>query len=373
MDGLRGIGILVVVLAHTTVYWLRMTQRTPLEVPLLDVNLLDLVLVAYVAVPMFFMLSGYLLTWSEEARRRRGTYSVLNYAKRRVLRIVPAYYVAIVVVILLWASEPPSFGSVAVHLTFLHGFVPVYPHGLDPAFWSLTPELVFYAALPLLVLRFRTFSQRVAILVILWLVSLVTRLLHAYDVFGLSSLDEGLGEMRMYFFPTTTLYFFLVGVVLRMIVERRAEASHEPGRHQLFVASALTVIPLAVLLMFPYLVMQQLEVLNRPTNMIPEAMIVLLFASVLLGSPILNPILRWKPVVFCGQISYSWFLLHTTVIRIITTHIRPTVRSWLPYQGELMVWATFFSLAFVILAVTATLGYLSYRYIESPFMRIKPK
>jgi peptidoglycan/LPS O-acetylase OafA/YrhL len=108
LDGFRGIAILMTVITHTLGGWF--TATSSLYLPLLGVNVVDLLLFGYLAVPMFFLLSGYLLTWTEEGRRRRGSYSILNYAKRRALRIVPAYYLAITVVILvtgLIGVDPP--------------------------------------------------------------------------------------------------------------------------------------------------------------------------------------------------------------------------------------------------------------------------
>ncbi|MDQ3834397.1 MAG: acyltransferase [Actinomycetota bacterium] len=370
-DSLRGIGILMVVMAHAGIVW-RWTIGNDLPVPLLRIDLLDFFRMGYLAIPLFFLLSGYLLTWTEEGRKRRGSYSVLNYAKRRVLRIIPAYYVAIVVVILVWPSHP-SFGAVALHLTLLHGFKPSYPVGLDGAWWSLTPELVFYAMLPLLVLKFRKFWQRATILGILLLVSLVTRLSMAYGVFSFLPVLNGFSGNRLYFFPTTLLYLCFVGVLLRMIVERYTKADHELSRQQLFLASALTVVPIALLLVFNFLIMRPGPHRDNPVGLFAEAMLILAFASVLLGSPILKPVLKLRPLVFLGEMSYSFFLLHNTIILMVFAPILAVTAPWLADQSELTMWATFFAYASGILAVAGGLAYLSYRYIESPFMRIKPK
>lgn len=165
---------------------------------------------------MFFLLSGYLLTWTEEKRARRGSYRMLSYAKRRAFRLIPAYYASIALIVVLWPSDP-SLGSIAIHLTFLQGFFPDYPEGLNSVVWSLTPEVVFYLALPFLVLKLRKAWQRLAILGALVAVSLVTRLLMSGEALSLLPvLGDSLSGTRMYFFPTTFLYLFLVG----MLVER---------------------------------------------------------------------------------------------------------------------------------------------------------
>lgn len=369
LDALRGIAIFGVVITHIASFWFGRT-RLPLDIPLLNVDLLDLFRYGSLGVMLFFLLSGYLLTWTEEKRARQGSYNVLSYAKRRAFRLVPAYYASIALIVLLWPTNP-SFGSVAIHLTFLHGFVPEYPTGLNAVVWSLTPEVVFYAILPFLVFKFRKLSQRLVILGILVAVSLATRLLmvsHAFDL--LPFFGESLSGSRMYFFPTTFLYLFLVGALLRMMVEH-ITANPSPGRWQLPVASALTVIPVALLLVFPYLVMGQGQSLSNPASMIAEGMVILIFISALLGSPILKPILNWRPLAFLGEISYSLFLLHTTVIFLMLKYVFPGTIAWVVEQSMPVVWATFVVYTVSILVVASAVSYLSYRYIESPFLRHK--
>nr|MDQ3834396.1 acyltransferase [Actinomycetota bacterium] len=366
MDGLRGLGILSITMSHLA-WWWWLTTGIGLSLPFFRVELVDpLNFFGYFQLSLFFLLSGYLLTWTEEKRKRRGAYSVLNYVKRRALRLVPAYYVAMVVVMLVWPLIAQgtigeeiilkrtdfSFGTVVLHLAFLQGFKPSHPLGLDPVYWSLTTEIAFYAMLPLLVVKVRKLWERTTILGVLLLVSLITRV-------SMGSVGKPLGIDQLQQFPTTLLYLCLVGMLLRMMVEGRAETGYQPGRRQLFIASALTVVPavllsVLVLLIFPYLGMDYGHVLRSPAALIVEGMAILVFGSVLLGSPILKPILKLRPLVFLGEISYSLFLLHNTVLFTTDSYLRRIVRTWLPDQGELTVGATFGAFALVVVAVSVT-------------------
>jgi peptidoglycan/LPS O-acetylase OafA/YrhL len=370
LDALRGIAIFGVVMTHLSQGWAWIT-RNPVEIPFLGANLLDLFVMGYLGVPLFFLLSGYLLTWTEGKRAQQGPYNVLSYAKRRALRLVPAYYVAVAVVIVLWPTNP-SLVDIAAVLSFLHGFKLSFPVGLDPAFWSLTPEVVFYVLLPFLVLKFNKVRQLLAILGALLAVSLVTRMLIAEGVFGLLPgwVGEALGGNRMYFFPTTLLYIFIVGVLLRKMIE--GGVGHRAAHFRLPVA-LLTVIPVAVLVALPYLIESQGKLLSSPAAMIAEGMVVLLFASVLLGSPVLKPVLGWRPLAFFGKISYSTFVLHNTVIYLSTRYVLFDFRPWFAEQGQPVQWVTFVVYTVCVLAVVTALAYLSYRYIESPFLQRKPK
>ncbi len=101
---MRGIAILGVVLFHLTSVWMAYV-RVPLPIPLLGEDALKLFHSTGWGVSLFFLLSGYLLTWTEEKRARSGAYSVRSYALRRVLRLVPAYYFAILVAIAVWPER----------------------------------------------------------------------------------------------------------------------------------------------------------------------------------------------------------------------------------------------------------------------------
>lgn len=369
LDALRGIAIIGVVLTHLGIFWFA-GARQPLVIPYLRIDLLNYTNLGYLGVPLFFLLSGYLLSWTEGKRVERGSYDLLSYAKRRAFRLVPVYYVAIVLVVVVWPTTP-SFGDVALLFTFLHGFKPAWPLGLDPAVWSLTPEVVFYILLPFLVLKFRSLAWRLAILAVLMIVSVATRLLMAGGFFdSLPVFGDALAGSRMYFYPTTLLYLFLVGVVLRMMVGR-IEEGNGSGRLRRIAALVATVVPVVVLAVIPLLVGRRL--LTSPLEIVAEAMVILFFVAALLGSPLLKPVLRLRPLMFIGKISYSLFVLHMTVIYLTVRYVLFQARPWLATQDPATVWASFSAYAIFVVVAALILAYLSYRYIESPFLRRKPK
>src|SRR4051794_41014541 len=75
LDGLRGIAIIGVMMCHISGWWATLVA-IPLTVPILDLDALQLFAFGSYGVSLFFLLSGYLLTWTEEKRARTGAYSV---------------------------------------------------------------------------------------------------------------------------------------------------------------------------------------------------------------------------------------------------------------------------------------------------------
>lgn len=364
LDALRGIAILGVVLFHLTSYWM-VYVRVPLPLPLLREDALKLFHSTGWGVSLFFLLSGYLLTWTEEKRARSGAYSVRSYALRRMLRLVPAYYFAILVAIVVW-PERASVMGVLLQMSFLQALNPYTGMALDPVWWSLTAEVVFYVLLPFLVVKLPRFSQRLTLFGALFVISLSTRMI-IWHVAGqpLIQPDES-GLLRyLYFLPTTWLWLFLAGVLLRMVVERLG--ARPMSRLRPLLASVLFLVSAFFLVTLPYLLGE------RAMKMPLDLMMVAFFASAVLGAPLLRGVLSWRPLVFVGVISYSLFLLHHAVIEVIFRPFLDDVRDWIVGRGDLAAWVAFSAYSFGVLAAAIAVSYLSYRCIESPFLRHKPK
>lgn len=110
------------------------------------------------AVAVFFTLSGFLL-WRGHAaaardmgpRPRTG-----HYLRSRAVRILPAYVVAVVVILLLLpASDHAGLTVWLANLTLTQIYVPLTLTGGLTQMWSLSVEVSFYVLLPLLALMAR--------------------------------------------------------------------------------------------------------------------------------------------------------------------------------------------------------------------------
>jgi len=103
-----------------------------------------------VGVTLFFLITGFLLyrPWAMALLRDTEPPSLLRYAQRRVLRIVPAYWLALTV-LALWPGLEGVFTSEWwVYYGFVQSFrVDWIFRGLTPA-WSLSVEACYYALLP---------------------------------------------------------------------------------------------------------------------------------------------------------------------------------------------------------------------------------
>lgn len=148
LDGLRAVAATMVVLTHAAY----LTGAT------VDLGLLGRLMGrGDFGVGVFFALSGYLLHHLLLVHRREGTTDVRGYLVRRAARVLPAYWLAVLLVVA--ATQPPLRTTVAQLLA-----VQTYVPGTDvPAFsqsWSVPTELSFYLALPLVVVGLEALRRR---------------------------------------------------------------------------------------------------------------------------------------------------------------------------------------------------------------------
>jgi peptidoglycan/LPS O-acetylase OafA/YrhL len=152
LEGVRGIACLLVALGHS-LYLNHLDPSVTLPAWLRTVE------ADHAGVLVFFVLSGYLIGWTNA-----GPFSPKDsraYVRRRVLRLAPIYYVALALsaAVLVWRREPGQIRAVAATAVGLQNLNDYFGLHLPPPMtngplWSLNYELLYYAAF-ILLWRFR--------------------------------------------------------------------------------------------------------------------------------------------------------------------------------------------------------------------------
>lgn len=128
LDGLRGLAIILVVLRHAALpYW----GTGEAVLPVFGWDAATFMINGWIGVDLFFVLSGFLISFHimRLGERISGPWPWKSYLAKRVLRIVPAYYAALFLVVLgafpLFQFSQDYIGlRVAYHLLFLQDYLP---------------------------------------------------------------------------------------------------------------------------------------------------------------------------------------------------------------------------------------------------------
>lgn len=104
-----------------------------------------------VGVSVFFVLSGLLVTRPFIRRFLAGSDQAPlgAYARRRLARIYPLYWVILAVVLLTATTARPSWLQILADVLLLHPYRPAWAIGPITQAWSLSTEVAFYAFVPL--------------------------------------------------------------------------------------------------------------------------------------------------------------------------------------------------------------------------------
>jgi peptidoglycan/LPS O-acetylase OafA/YrhL len=331
LDALRGAAALAVVVFHADARWFRW---------------------GWSAVDLFFVLSGYLITAIILRHGSRPGFLASFYA-RRALRIWPLYFLAVGLVAAAspWLAHPPDWAALPYTLTFTQG-VPEYWTGNAAAgfsrylghTWTLAVEEQFYLIWPALLLavgRARVIPLALGVAA----VSVAARCSGWNSVLLLARADGlALGAL-------------LAGLELR--------AGDDPARRRsLGVASlaSLAVGAVAVWSLGGFTYLQQVA-RRGPTFLAYNLMYLGAVGAAVSWSR--RPALAWlrrRRWVWLGTVSYGLYLFHQILFHILGDVLKAHDVAGRP------AW-----LFIPAILVSVGLAALSYRWIETPILRLKSR
>lgn len=176
-------------------------------------------LAMFPGVPIFFVLSGFLVSASFDRSK-----TLVDYFRNRLLRIFPGLWVCLAVTLValvalginIWSpSIVPWLATQAVALIYTPDFLAGFGSGsYNGSLWTIPVELQFYAVLPIVFLLFRKHRLAASLgalaLALLCAIALKTVLPHM----GQAS-ERGLEKLVRYSFAPH-IYQFLLGVCMQI-------------------------------------------------------------------------------------------------------------------------------------------------------------
>lgn len=316
-----------------------------------------------IAVSWFFALSGFLLflPFASAAIDRTASPSLMLFLSRRAIRILPLYYVVLLVIVLAGLGKAGGRDDLLRHLTFTHVFdAHSFYGGFDVA-WSLGVEVAFYLFLavfgPVVVRGCAPLADRRArIAVLLTALLAVASLSAAYKWWGLHTVGITIATPQLYFGPVSQLDTFAAGMAVA--VAYAASDGHgllDRRPRVMLAAGGLLLLALAVLFR------QIASITWVYCFTITGGAFALILAATVLGpgTSALRRSLHHPVLQLLGLGSYSLYLWHRPLLDALSaTPLHTTV---LLFPAQLF--------AFVMVAVTV--AWLSYCCIERPALRLR--
>jgi peptidoglycan/LPS O-acetylase OafA/YrhL len=299
------------------------------------------------AVFLFFALTGYLL-FAPFARLYFGTGDPIDlrrYALNRALRILPLYYFAVIVFLIIQAGGG-SAGQWWRFLTFSENFFTSTAGTVDGPMWSLVVEVHFYILLPLLALGLARLAGRSATRAALVLVAVgaASFYLHWRKVDNTGSPPD----LRWEYSLPATFFYFVPGMLLALL---RVRVDPERLRRALGPMAVAEVWFIASLAVWALTVN---SFKNAGLAAVASFLTVGACVLPLRGGPLVRA-LDWRPLAVVGVASYSLYLLHLPIV------------SWLHPD----VASGFGGLLAVALPLCVIVALISYRLVEAPFLRLR--
>jgi peptidoglycan/LPS O-acetylase OafA/YrhL len=343
LDGLRGLAVLLVVLAHA-------------NIPIVRYG-------GIAGVALFFVLSGFLITTLLVRERRRfGHVSLRSFYARRALRLLPALVVAIaggVVLAIAVGSDPVTMAKDGLaSLFYLGNFrdqLGLYG-GPFAHLWTLAMEEQFYLLWPLVIVATGSWRRADVARVALAIagISLVVR-------FGVG-IDQRPGYRIAYYSPQTNVYGLLLGSAAALWISQRRRRVEFPS--WFWWGSLVMYLGVATV---PGM-KNGLREINDSSTLVtriaagPAAAVfgLGLVLAVATSNPALPGWLTSRVMLFLGNISYGLYLWHEILDWTIGHKLGSTGMRGLAVGS-----------CSAVLAVGAAV--LSKRYVEDPFLRRKQR
>lgn len=368
LDGLRGLSALYVLLSHTYYF---INWRGDIQLPNLVVRLLKPLEPAHLGVAFFIVLSGYCLMLpvarSADGQLRGGAWA---YLKRRARRILPPYYAALILPLLLmllvpkfahptdsgWDAVLPAFDTDVLlsHLFVVQNANPAWSNKINDPLWSVAPEWQIYFLLPLLLLPvWRRFGN---------LAALAT-------AFFVGIAPHFLTQGRSDSFGTWYVALFgmgMVGAVVTFSPRPLVRAVRDKTPWML-----LALLCFGFVAVFAKWKKNQLDAFYwflDPVMGAGAASLIVACARQALrreNAPrsLLLRLFEAKPTVALGHISYSLYLMHFPILGVFHVLLRDAHAAPLPF---------ILTMLFVGLPTTFALTLLFYRFCERPFVNALP-
>lgn len=300
----------------------------------------------YIGVHLFLLLSGFCVAWAYVGARQQP-FVAREYIRRRATRILPAYYVALAISLLLApAAMDWSYARLLlVHVTMLHNLSTDTVMAINGVFWSLALECQLYLTFPIFL-----WASRRRRLVSALALALGIQLAYRVVVAMLWGTDYNDATMVLPWSVVGRMFEFGLGVWAAQVIALGGPARWRWAR----------ALPLFAVVSFAgaILAKRTLGVSSPVTDLCFTVGFAALLLQASRAGTWTRRMLECRPLVFVGAFSYSLYLVHGFVLHWLC----PAIAA-LPLSATVRI-AMFVPASIAAIAVS----YGFYRAVEKPAM-----
>jgi peptidoglycan/LPS O-acetylase OafA/YrhL len=368
LESLRGVAILLVLLFHLDGFILGLAHRSHTIVS----PAFAFIGAGHSGVSLFFILSAFLLSLPFLAEADGGKRVVrTRYFERRALRILPAYWTAVVVGTLLTTQHPRDLLRGVGYLVFANSFVrldPMTPY--SSVWWSLATEVQFYLLLPFLPLVLRPGAGRRAgvALAVAWAI--------AYAAFLAGALGAPGDRLTIALSVFGRAPLFALGIAAAALYRKAGDRLRDWSTGVPWLArGGADLVLLGVLATLGFLLRwavhagyTETETTARHLWHVAEGGLWTAVVLLVLLAPLrVKPLVCNRAFATLGVLSYSIYLLHvplaTFALRAVRSRAHP-LTGWTPTTVGVIA---------AIVLLCALVASVTYRLVERPFLLRKAK
>lgn len=281
----------------------------------------------YLAVSFFFVLSGFILSYTYSLEIAWDKAAIGKFAVARFARVYPVYFLGLVMVAPIVFGVAVKHGhwgmvslSAGLNISLLQAWVPTLASTWNYPGWSLSDEMFFYACFPLvgflLWSRTRSRSSSLMYLFLGWCAALAvpawTILAHIHgfsDVPATSTLEKAplLWSEFVKFNPLFRIPEFCCGIVAcKLFTQLQKAGSWLIGRgHYLYIPAMLVEV-------FFLLTCDHLPYPIVHNGLFMPLHVAIILGLALGGGPIVRA-LSTLPILFLGAASYALYIVQFPV------------------------------------------------------------
>jgi peptidoglycan/LPS O-acetylase OafA/YrhL len=351
LDGIRAIASIAVVISHITLMLDYFGLNKFIFGTFDDGTARGLLLAGY-GVNMFFVLSGFLITFLLLNEKQYKPISIKNFYIRRILRIWPLYFFYIIVVFVSCKIFLVDFNykNLSLYFLFVANIAPSLSMGLPFLYhyWSLSIEEQYYIFWPHLVKHFDLQKNLLKIVVSLFI------LIFSFKIFARVYEIKTGSSILMQIVQYLNFESMFIGSIGAILYFKKNEFFLKISTNRY-----LQIICWIILLLVAINKFRTFSIIDN--TIISIVSICIIIAQITKLNRIVN--LENTLFSFLGKISFGIYIYHPIIIFILSKYIGKIANTIYSY---IFVYS-------LILLITITVAYLSYNYIEKPFLKLKNK